>query len=116
MTDHASPQTSTLELIYTTMNSIQIARCIAKEALKQNLVACVNIFPELESFYKQDAKIINSLEYGVLFKVAPEAADTFQSWLLTQHPYDLPALIRAPATTTDDYGMWIHQSFKPLKI
>ena len=58
-------------IIYSTIGDIRDARRIAHTILEEQLVACVNIIPKIESIYKWKGKIEND-EECVLFAKTTE--------------------------------------------
>ena len=55
-------------IVYSTIGKIQDARRISKTLVEEQLVACVNIIPKIESVYKWQGKIENDEEVVIIAK------------------------------------------------
>ena len=65
--------------IYTTIDNIQDARKIAQTLVEEQLVACANIIPEVESIYRWEGKIENDNEVVIIAKTTdPNVKKTIQ--------------------------------------
>ena len=82
--------------IYTTIDNIQDARKIAQTLVEEQLVACANIIPEIESIYRWEGKIENENEVVIIAKTTdPNVKKTIQR-IKDLHSYDLPDIIVLP--------------------
>ena len=59
-------------IIYSTIDDLQAARRIANTLVEEQLVACVNIVPGIESFYRWKGKIEIEQENLILAKTTDE--------------------------------------------
>lgn len=80
--------------LYTTISSKIEAEKLAQLVLTEKLAACINIIPAGQSFYLWKGNIENNIEYYMLFKTLPEHAEALESFMLSHHPYDVPALLK----------------------
>ena len=55
-------------VIYTTIDNVQGARKIANTLVEEQLVACVNIIPKIESIYRWKGKIETDNEFVLIAK------------------------------------------------
>ncbi|MFN3990298.1 MAG: divalent-cation tolerance protein CutA [Erythrobacter sp.] len=69
------------------------ARAVAGQLLADGLIACANIFPEVESLFIWEGKADSAREAGVLFKTTPAKLDAAIERLGSLHPYETPAII-----------------------
>jgi len=83
-------------VIYTTINNIQDARRIAHILVQEQLVACVNIIPNIESVYKWKDKIERENEIVLLAKTSDENVKKTIKRIKVLHSYDLPDIIVLP--------------------
>ena len=83
-------------VIYSTINKIQDARRIAKILVEEQLVACVNIIPKIESVYKWKDKIENGEEVVIIAKTVDANVKKTIQRIKQLHPYDLPDIIVLP--------------------
>jgi periplasmic divalent cation tolerance protein len=83
-------------VIYSTMDDIQDARRIATTLVEEQLVACVNIIPKVESIYKWKGKIENAEEIVLIAKTTDQNVKKTIERLKTLHSYDTPDIIVLP--------------------
>lgn len=82
--------------VYTTVNNIQDARKIAKTLVKEQLVACVNIIPKIESIYRWKDKIEEDNEFVLIAKTVDNNVKKTISRIKELHSYELPDIIVLP--------------------
>src|SRR5262245_49406826 len=80
-------------LACSTFPDIETARRIAHQLVAENLVACVNLIPAIESIYRWEGKIEQATEVTAFFKTTTNRLPAFQEKLTALHPYDVPELI-----------------------
>ena len=77
----------------TTTDSQATAQALAKNLLKQKLVACVNIINQMNSMYHWQGKIVEEQEFLLLMKTSSQKIVELQDTLIKLHPYDVPEFI-----------------------
>ena len=85
-----------VSIVYTTIDNIQDARKIAHTLIDEQIVACVNIIPEIESIYKWKGKIEENSEYILIAKTIDENVGKAIDRIKGLHSYDLPDIIVLP--------------------
>ena len=80
-------------LACSTFPEIEMARRIAQQLVTENLAACANLIPAVESIYRWQDKIENAQEVLGLFKTTATCYGAFQERLQALHPYDVPEII-----------------------
>ena len=83
-------------VIYSTMGSIQDARRIATTLVEEQLVACVNIIPKIESVYKWKGKIEMDDEVVIIAKTTDKNVKKTIQKIKSLHSYELPDIIVIP--------------------
>ncbi len=83
-------------IIYSTIGDIEDARRIAHTLVEEKLVACVNIIPNIESYYRWEGKIEDDEECVFIAKTSDENIDKTITRIKTLHPYELPDIIVVP--------------------
>jgi len=68
-------------------------RRAAKLLLNENLIACANILPSVESIFEYDGQVSASIEAVGVFKTTSEKLESVISRLGELHPYDTPAIV-----------------------
>ena len=84
------------KIIYSTINNIQDARKIAHTLIEEQLVACVNIIPNIESVYRWKGKIEEENEIVLIAKTSDEKIEKTIQRIEQMHTYDLPDIIVLP--------------------
>jgi periplasmic divalent cation tolerance protein len=98
-------------LVCSTFPEIETARRIARQLVTENLAACANIIPAVESIYRWQDKIENAQETLVLFKTTAGRYDAFQDKLKSLHPYEVPEIICLRiAAGLPEYLKWLSAS------
>ncbi len=93
--------------VYTSIDSIQQARSMARTVVERRLAACAQI-TEIESFYRWEGEVQNDAEYRILFKTTEACYAPLEAAILELHSYELPAIHAvALAHVHDPYGAWI---------
>jgi periplasmic divalent cation tolerance protein len=100
-------------IVLSTAGSEEEARKIAHHLIDQQLAACVNIVPHIESIYRWQGKIETSREWLLLIKTNSANLAAIQDAIGELHSYDLPECI---AVSIEDgssaYLQWIGESVK----
>ena len=83
-------------VIYTTIDNVQGARKIANTLVEEQLVACVNIIPKIESIYRWKGKIETDNEFVLIAKTTDKNVKKTIRRIKTLHTYELPDIIVLP--------------------
>jgi len=83
-------------VVYTTINNAKNAKKIARALVEEKLVACVNIFPRVESIYRWKGKIEKDREYILLAKTTDKQIKKTIQRIKELHTYELPDIIVLP--------------------
>ena len=98
-------------LVLSTAGSEDEARKIAHHLVEQQLAACVNIVPHIESIYRWQGKVESSREWLLVIKTSADKFAAVRDAIRDLHSYDLPECI---AIAIDDgsaaYIEWIGES------
>ena len=83
-------------VVYTTINTIQDARRIAHSLVEDQLVACVNIIPKIESIYRWRGAVEEEEEFIVISKTTDANVKKTIQRIKALHTYELPDIIVLP--------------------
>jgi len=83
-------------IVYTTIDAIQDARRIANTLVEEQLVACVNIIPKVESIYRWKGNIENDEEIVLIAKTTDANVKKTIQRIKQMHSYELPDIIVLP--------------------
>jgi periplasmic divalent cation tolerance protein len=98
-------------LAFSTFPDIETARRIARELVSENLAACANVIPKIESIYRWQGKLEQGEEALVLFKTTAARFAAFEKKLKSLHPYDVPEIICTPIDRgSPAYLDWVRQN------
>ncbi len=85
-------------LLLTTWPDAEGAKQAATDWLNKNLVACVNILPEMQSLYVWDGELQSGREHQMILKTQRKRARQLQQSILQAHPYECPEILQIPVT------------------
>mgnify|MGYP000673923777 FL=1 len=99
-----------LELVYVTFPNSTTAKKIIKKGLKQNLFACANLFPQVESIYNWKNKQEITKECVVIFKTSHKRKATLEKFILSSHPHDTPCVLTIDVKKVNlKYKNWVQK-------
>ena len=78
---------------WTTVPSADLAHQLAAKAVEARLAVCVQIEGPITSHYLWQGVQEKSAEHRLTFKVLPETLSALETWLRSQHPYEIPEWI-----------------------
>ncbi|XWN36571.1 MAG: divalent-cation tolerance protein CutA [Balneola sp.] len=82
-----------LRLLYVTTETKQQASELGEKIIAQDLAACVNIIPEMESIYKWNDTVEKSSETILIIKTHISKVQQVTNFILDNHSYDCPCVI-----------------------
>ncbi len=82
--------------VYVTFGTEENAQEIARDLVESGLVACANIFPPVQSFYKWEGEIAEEQEIVAIFKTRHDVFDRVCQRIETLHHYDVPCIVSLP--------------------
>ena len=97
----------------TTCPNNDVATNLAEAIVQQQLAACVNIIPNLQSVYQWQGKIENDSESLLILKSKQQKLQKLESFVLEHHPYEVPEFITLNIESgSQAYLEWINKSLK----
>lgn len=98
--------------VYTTLDSLDVARTMASVLVEQRLVACAQI-SSIESIYRWDGRLQCEPEFRLMFKTVRRRYAEVEAAIKALHPYELPAVFAVPVVAAAaDYGDWVHSTLQ----
>lgn len=101
-----------IAILYTTFAKQQDAEKLAEQAIVTKLAACVNIIPQATAIYEWEGKVEKTSELLVIFKTSLDQEPALYKWLLTNHPYSVPAIIKINADTSPMFNNYVLEQTK----
>jgi periplasmic divalent cation tolerance protein len=107
------PATSHALLVLTNLPDHDVARAIARQLVENQLAACVNIMPAVQSIYQWQGQLEEAAEVSLLIKTTTEQYGDLESLILSMHPYDVPEVIGIPVTEgLPAYLAWLEREVR----
>lgn len=98
-------------LVYTTCPSKEVAKQLAGELVRQQLVACANILPAMESVFVWQGEVQSEAEVPMLLKTRRGRAERVVSEIERHHPYETPAILVIPVESgSQPFIDWIAEN------
>ena len=85
-----------VSVIYSTTDTIDTAKSIARTLVKEKLAACVHIIPRIESIYRWQGKVEETNECILLAKTSERNVQKTIQKIRSLHPYEVPEIIVLP--------------------
>jgi periplasmic divalent cation tolerance protein len=89
------------------------ATAIAGALIARRLAACANIHPPIDSLYHWMGRIERSAEVPLTLKTRAELVPALVAAVRALHPYQIPSILAAPVTATEDYRAWVIAETEP---
>lgn len=84
------------------------AERIAEILIERRLAACVQILPEVTSFYRWQGKIERDAEILILAKTTEEKFAELEKTVRENHSYEVPEIVAVPAEAiSESYLNWL---------
>ncbi len=98
-------------LVLTACSDSAIAEKIAQDLVEHHVAACVNIIPNITSYFRWNGKLDSACELLLLIKTTATRFDELEQRIKSLHPYELPEIIALPIEYgLMDYLRWIEHS------
>src|ERR1700758_5365608 len=98
-------------IVLSTSDSEDEARRIANHLVENQLAACVNLIPRIESIYRWQGKVESNHEWLLLIKTTTAKFASVHDAIHELHSYELPECIAvAIEDGSPDYLQWLEQS------
>lgn len=98
-------------IVLTTSGSEDEANRIAHHLVENQLAACVNLVPRIESIYRWQGRVESNREWLLLIKTTAAKFTSVRDAIRELHSYELPECIAiAIEDGSPDYLQWLEQS------
>jgi periplasmic divalent cation tolerance protein len=100
-------------LVLTTCPGSISAKKIAQDVVTEKLAACVNILPDVQSFFSWVGKVDSANEHMLIIKTTMDSYGALEKYIKKVHPYELPEIIAVPIEAGfTAYLEWITKNSK----
>lgn len=91
----------------------EVGSAIAKMLVDQELAACVQVLPQMQSVYRWKGEVCIDEEVLLLVKTATHLKDQVKTFIETNHPYEVPEFVVLQALdASEKYGSWLLENVK----
>ena len=100
-------------LVLVTVGSENEADKIAQTLVKEKLAACVNIIPQIKSYFNWQKKFYKEKEALLLVKTKTALFERLKNRVLKMHSYQIPEIILLPIEKGfNNYLSWVEKETK----
>ena len=94
-------------VVTTTVGSQATATALARTIVEHGLAACVQIDPEVTSFYRWKGELCEDREARLVIKTATACEAALRAFLASHHPYELPQFVAMAVPASAEYAQWV---------
>ena len=95
-------------VILTTTPNPEEAESLARKIVEAKLAACVQVLPEMKSFYFWENEIRSEPEHLLLIKTLDQRFEALKEFIIANHSYDVPEIVALSAEkVSESYLGWI---------
>lgn len=95
-------------VVLTTTPDIEEAESLARGIVEEKLAACVQVLPQIRSFYYWEGAVQDEPEHLLLIKTVQERYDELEAFIREKHGYDVPEVIALNAdNVSKSYLGWV---------
>ncbi len=85
-------------IVFTTIPNIAEAESLAQKIVEAKLAACVQVLPQMKSFYIWKGEVQSDSEHLLLIKTVSDKFAELETFIQSNHSYEVPEIV---AVTTD---------------
>jgi periplasmic divalent cation tolerance protein len=101
-------------VVFSTCETAEEARNLARALVETGLAACVNIVPQLTSVYRWKGAVEEASEFLLIVKTRQTLLDEVRNTIERLHSYELPEVIAFEvAGGSTRYLEWLSAGLKP---
>jgi len=98
-------------VVFVTVGSIQDGSAIGRALVEKNLVACVNLIPQVTSIFRWEERVSEEQECLMIMKTRKELYPKLEGAVKELHQYEVPEIIALPVTHgLPGYLAWVRSS------
>jgi periplasmic divalent cation tolerance protein len=95
-------------VVLTTTPNTEEAENLARKIIEVKLAACVQVLPQMKSFYFWKGFVQNDSENLLLIKTLDEKFDQLKLFIQENHSYDVPEIVALKAKdVSESYLKWM---------
>jgi len=95
-------------IVLTTTPNEEEAESLARKIIEAKLAACVQVLPQMKSFYFWENAVQTDSEHLLLIKTLSEKYDELEKFIQSNHSYDVPEIVAIRAEkVSESYFKWL---------
>lgn len=95
-------------VVLTTVANMEEAESLAKGIVEAKLAACVQVLPQMRSYYYWEGAVQGEAEHLLLIKTVAEKYDELEAFIRNNHSYDVPEVVALNVEKiSDPYFNWL---------
>jgi periplasmic divalent cation tolerance protein len=95
-------------VVLTTAPNVAEAESLAEKIVAEKLAACVQIMPQMTSFYFWKGEIQREPEHLLLIKTLEEKFEKLSAFIKANHSYDVPEIVAVTSKrVSQEYIDWM---------
>jgi len=104
-----------IRFVYVPCASLEEAKRIGKHLVEEKLAACVNIVPQIWSYYVWQGQLTEDTEAVLIIKTAGHCLSQVMDVVSRLHSYTCPAILSWEVTIENEpYAKWFEEQIDPL--
>ena len=97
-----------IRVVMITAPDREVGARLARALVDEGLAACVNLVPEIRSFYRWQGEVQDDAEVLLIAKTRSDRCEALAARVKALHPYELPEVVVLPIEGGGDrYLAWI---------
>lgn len=105
-----SKSRSNILIVFMTAPNRREATRIARSLVREKLVACANIVPEVTSIFHWEGRVQKSREVLLILKTTNRRYHALENTIRSMHSYEVPEIVAVPvARGLDQYIEWVRE-------
>jgi len=101
-----------LIFVYITNPNKKEAKSIAKYLLSKKLIACVNIYSNINSLYPWKGKLADETEVILIAKTIDKNYQEIKQEVKKIHSYTIPCIMKIPVEANKEYADWLKSELR----
>jgi len=98
-------------VVFTTTPNKNEAEELARKLVEEKLAGCVQVVPQITSFYQWENKVQKDEEYLLLIKTLPGNFDRLAEFIKSNHSYTVPEIVAVEAKkVSEGYLKWLKEA------